>query len=717
MHELNSSAAGKNKSRKNGAKAVKNFISALLAAVLLAAALPCAVSAAEQKEIITTFADLKTAVRAANDGDTIYVGDIDFTPPGDIDNSWMRIEADKSLTVRSGKNGGKAVFTNGSFILSAGKTADGKNTFRFENIVFDGGTDTAELSTADFDYPWSEEEQRYLSDEPEKAQHALSFRGNVDAEFTGCEFRNYMHEYGPVMEIRYGDYTATPSLLEMFGDYSACTLNLVFDHCTVACNAAFYDGGAVFINGCGNVSLTAADCVFENNYSGEGDFRIGGGAVYASGAKIVMERCRIENNSANHLFPDTELPDEDRHEGGGLCLRDSQLTLTDSCVAGNTASMGGGIAVTNTDAAIDGCVFTGNRAEEHSTNWTGDVGPWNNMAQGGAIYQSANSGSMLTVVNSSIYGNSAQNAYGGIYSYYAGNDDGTKIRTLDMKLCTYAGNTCDSEYDYAAADMIPWCSHPGDILEIPYIKAEACVIIDDTFGEDFPRYERPAAENSYNYIASPGKADDDGLAVVFPESNAHLILGTLEDADFSVPAEYAENILDGRYDGALKKVHAGCNYDAALYAAADAGGGHGRLLPLIIICAAVILAVLIFAIICIGKRRRAAAEAENAPVQPSPANGEKKDPDDSGRVIVKVWFTKDEIDSIVKSLPRAQTLTGRETEVFIEMLEGKKQKEIAYDLGIEITTVKDFCRKIYDKLDFINKEDLLKKCSELVSGK
>ena len=39
--------------------------------------------------------------------------------------------------------------------------------------------------------------------------------------------------------------------------------------------------------------------------------------------------------------------------------------------------------------------------------------------------------------------------------------------------------------------------------------------------------------------------------------------------------------------------------------------------------------------------------------------------------IVKAWFTKEEIDTIMKSLPKVQTLTGRETEVFIEMLEGK----------------------------------------------
>lgn len=58
-------------------------------------------------------------------------------------------------------------------------------------------------------------------------------------------------------------------------------------------------------------------------------------------------------------------------------------------------------------------------------------------------------------------------------------------------------------------------------------------------------------------------------------------------------------------------------------------------------------------------------------------------------IIVKAWFTNEEIDKIIQALPKARNLTGRESEVFVEILEGKKQKEIACDLGIEITTVKE----------------------------
>ncbi|MCQ2321978.1 MAG: hypothetical protein MJZ91_11740, partial [Bacteroidales bacterium] len=395
-------------------KAFARVISLIFIVVLLISAIPCTVFAGESKELITSFTDLKTAIRAAKDGDTLYVGDIDFTPSGNIFNSLMRIETDKSLTIKSGKSNGKAVLTNGSFILSGSKTGESRNTFHFENIIFDGGVDTASLKFTDYDCQWSEEEQRYLLEEPRVAQYALSFKGNVDAEFVGCDFKNYTHEYGPVMHIRYGDYTSAPSLLEMFGDYSGCTLNLSFSNCNFSGNAAAYDGGAIYIEGNRNVTFTARDCAFENNYSGDTEFSVGGGAIYAKGAKLAMERCRFENNTANHLFPDSELPDSDITQGGAMFLYDTEFTLSDSVIVGNTASMGGGIGFRSADGVADGCVFTGNRAEEHSTNWTGDTGPWNNMAQGGAICHMGATGSKVTVINSSIYGNSAQNAYGGI---------------------------------------------------------------------------------------------------------------------------------------------------------------------------------------------------------------------------------------------------------------------------------------------------------------
>lgn len=704
---------GKIRNRKICAK-----VSAMiLLGMIMISAIPFTAYAEDNKDIITSYTDLKAAINAAKDGDILYVGDIDFTPPDTIFNSLMRIVTDKNLTVKSGKSNEKAVFLNGSFILSAGKSESEKKSFRFENIVFDGGVDTASLKFADFDYQWSEEEQRYLLDEPRIAQYALSFKGNVDAEFVGCDFKNYTHEYGPVMHIRYADYTAVPSLLKMFGDYSGCKLNLSFSNCNFNGNAAAYDGGAIYIEGNGNVTLTARDCIFENNYSGDTSFSVGGGAIYAKDATLEMERCRFENNTANHLFPDSELPDSDTTQGGGLFLCDTEFTMLNSIIVGNTASMGGGIGFRNVNGVADGCIFTGNRAEEHSTNWTGDIGPWNNMAQGGAICHMGETGSKVTIINSSIYGNSAQNAYGGIYSYYAGvSIDEIAAGQLVLQLCTYTDNTCDFVYDYSAADIVPWCSHPGDILEIPYIKTTGCILIDDSFAKDFPHHESPSADNGYNYIGSKDDAKADGLVIACSETPTHLSFDMPKNMDFTIPEEAAQNLTGNRYGGKMKTIHVGSNYSDSLYSSTkntDKSTDKNTSLKILywIIPVVVVITVLaVFAVVLYKRRKRQEEDYETEiPVSLITDTAESETP------IVKAWFTKEEIDAIMKSLPKVQTLTGRETEVFVEMLEGKKQKEIAYDLGIEITTVKDYYRKIYDKLDLSNKDEMLKRCSILLA--
>ena len=180
--------------------------------------------------------------------------------------------------------------------------------------------------------------------------------------------------------------------------------------------------------------------------------------------------------------------------------------------------------------------------------------------------------------------------------------------------------------------------------------------------------------------------------------------------NFTVPNEYAQKLIGTRYDGKLKNVRIGDNYDAALYHAQEQPGNVKSALYWIIPSAVVAAAAVVLAVIFVRRRKKSEENTET-----DIPTSEIADPAEATQPIVKAWFTKEEIDTIMKSLPKVQTLTGRETEVFIEMLEGKKQKEIAYDLGIEITTVKDFYRKIYDKLDLSNKDELLKRCSALIS--
>ena len=51
-------------------KTLARITSALLLTMLLISAMPCTVFAGENKDMITSFTDLKTAIRAAKDGDS-----------------------------------------------------------------------------------------------------------------------------------------------------------------------------------------------------------------------------------------------------------------------------------------------------------------------------------------------------------------------------------------------------------------------------------------------------------------------------------------------------------------------------------------------------------------------------------------------------------------------------------------------------------------------
>ncbi len=649
----------------------------VLCAVLLMLSLVFAGCASpDSRDLITDYNALVAAIRDARHGDVLLVGDIDFSPTSpDLPNSYMNIELDKSLTIKSAK--GKAVFTNSSFLLKGSKVSDSELQCRFEDIIFDGGTDTQSLVGVDFDYPWSEATQSNTWNAPMKAQQAFAFSGNVDAGFQGCSFRNYMHEYGPVIDIRYGDYTDNAYLLDLFGDYSGCTIDLLFKDCHIENNAAFYDGGAIYIEGNKNVNLRAENCVFSGNQSGCGEFRRGGGVIYASGATLNFYQCRLENNQANHVYVGTPLPENDTNKGGALLLEGSELTLIDCTVKDNRASVGGALSFTNSMGDLDGCVFTKNRAEAFATNPYEVYGPWSNMALGGAIYVEGNNGTTVALTNCEIRDNSAATAYGGIYGFYTPSvDPSTGTYYMKMSLCTYEGNTSDTSYDYSQEEIYPWASHPGDSFANPHLSLLGCYITDDSFIKDFPRNETPHEENGYNYLAAPGTEAEAG--------------------EMRIPAEATEKLLAGRYGEKLKNIHVGSNYSPSLYR-------DSPITPELILSlgGAVLLLVVVVVLLFLWRRKKVTVP-EEAPAPEKP-------------LIVMTRYTPEQIESVITRIPETQLLTSRELEVLKELLSGKKQSEVARELGIEVSTVKDFYRKIYDKLNVPNKDGLLCKASEVIN--
>ncbi len=701
--------------------------------------------AAEETELITDFQTLMTAVHNAQDGDTLLVGDIDFSPLSpDVPNSMMAVTVEKSLTIRGGKSDGAAVFLNGGFVLSGSKLSDETLSVRFENIIFDGKADADRLTEKDYEYPWSDVDGAPTYYASLKAQQALSFMGNVDAVFSGCVFRNYMHEYGPVIDIRYADYTGNEYI--NLPDYSTCRLNLYLDNCRIENNSALYDGGAIYMEANNNVVLHAERCVFSGNRSKVGDFSRGGGAVWASGANLCFSDCVLDGNEANHVYADSVLPDYDTHKGGALCLEACRLRLVNCLLRENRASLGGALSLTNTQADMDGCRFLANRADPYAANPDGKIGPWSNMGMGGALYVEGNSNDTVTMVNCEMQDNFAAHAYGGMYAYYVPFEDPSlPTYNIQMLLCTYEGNRDGVDYDYTTVGDLAWLSHPGDMFANPHLTLFGCCIIDETFAADFPRNESPAAENQYNCLAATAGEDIRQSAI---------------------PAEEVRPLIGDRYGDRLTAFHVGSNYAESLYkseeetepsvteteppvAESETAGDTETRSPatetepsisetepsrtesqplgagstpsdtespspvLWSVGAGVVIAVGGALIVVLLRRRRTpeaapADETVSAEIPPEPAAVPP------AVTVIKTRYDDEDIDRFLSLVPETGTLTAREMEVLREMLAGRKQSEVAYRLGISTTTVKDFYKKIYAKLHVENKDGVFAMAAEVL---
>ncbi len=86
------------------------------------------------------------------------------------------------------------------------------------------------------------------------------------------------------------------------------------------------------------------------------------------------------------------------------------------------------------------------------------------------------------------------------------------------------------------------------------------------------------------------------------------------------------------------------------------------------------------------------------------------------QIVVMTRYSDADIDRLILILPNVALLTHRELEVLREIMRGRKQSEVAHYLGIEVSTVKDFYKKIYTKLDVSNKDGLFLKVSELLQA-
>ena len=174
------------------------------------------------------------------------------------------------------------------------------------------------------------------------------------------------------------------------------------------------DGGAVHIY--------ADELHIEESTLNDNSASNNGGAIWARVDKVTILRSTISGNSAGNI-------------GGGIYIwprgtNDFEMLIDETTIDGNSAEQGGGIYITNIGNAAS---VTKDIVIEQSTLSNNDaVNPEQNLAHGGGLYVWSD----VTLVNSTVSGNSANEHGGGIYLFSG---------SLALYSSTITNNTADSD--------------------------------------------------------------------------------------------------------------------------------------------------------------------------------------------------------------------------------------------------------------------------------
>lgn len=525
-----------------------------------------AVLRAAPQTLITTRGEFIQAIKSAKAGETLYVGDIDFNLSiSGAANDAERITIEKGITVKNGKESGRALFSGGSVILSGGFISGKGLDCTFEGIAFDGEIDTENLTADDWALTYDGMGE-LISPAPLKAQYAVSFNGNVNALFENCTFSNYMYPSGGAINAFYGESS----------DNKVCELNLVLNGCCFTRNAAKYGGGAAYLAGNKkNVKLIANNCTFNDNTCEYGESCLGGGAVYAEDCITDFYASSFIGNSANRVYGDTKPTSQNVGCGGAMYSSACDDSFTDCVFAENIAAKGGALSFWgDSSAAIDGCVFAYNEAKVPQPFSANALSVSDGI--GAAAY--LNGTTNTSFLNTSIYGNYAQIAYGSVFKAYSDLTDETQFGKLSFALCTAANNTCGkilSQFSKYPTPDWEWFGYPGDFWGIPFVRIAGSLIADDTFEKDFPRYEMPGEHNNYNYFASCERAGSDGIlsSNLNAEGYAHYFPINPADNGLNVPVSFLNEILGDTYHTFIGRFHAGSNFNNGVRLRLNADGG------------------------------------------------------------------------------------------------------------------------------------------------
>jgi len=243
---------------------------------------------------------------------------------------------------------------------------------------------------------------------------------------------------------------------------------LTMTDCILQGNRADTNGGAVYNAGVSTLTRTT----FESNLAQSG------GAIHSFFSTVTLEDCTLEGNSATLsggavsgngelTMTDTTLRDSSASTGGAISFSDTTI-LSGCLLEGNSAlSVGGAIHSSNGTVTLTDCTLDGNSAASGAgihyvgkltlvrTTVSNNVADSFSSGNGGGVYVFG-MGSVATVSNSAISGNSASSAGGGIYgsgtltlSNTSLSDNSAGFRgggifntgTLDLNDCTLTTNS------------------------------------------------------------------------------------------------------------------------------------------------------------------------------------------------------------------------------------------------------------------------------------
>ncbi|MEW5800720.1 MAG: right-handed parallel beta-helix repeat-containing protein [bacterium] len=181
-------------------------------------------------------------------------------------------------------------------------------------------------------------------------------------------------------------------------------------NCTISANQGSYGGGITCFDLC---SPAITDCTF---YQNAADY---GGGIYSNNSSPIITGCTFTENSATDdgggiqcvsadFPPDSSLTithctfsmNSASHDGGGIsCESNPSPIISDCTIQGNSAAYGGGIRCFSSPR-IENCTI-----QENSASWGGGI----------TCYGS----SLASIVNCTIIHNSSESYGGGIYTEYS----------------------------------------------------------------------------------------------------------------------------------------------------------------------------------------------------------------------------------------------------------------------------------------------------------